>query len=57
MPCRALCEIPESPGHPIKAAIIVIIIINIIIITLPKLRAPEQAIMEFRGLFNKVQLV
>lgn len=57
MPCRALCDTPESPGHPIKAAIIVIITVNIIIVTPPNLRAPEQAIMEFTVLFNKAQLV
>lgn len=54
MPYRTLCDKLESPGHPIKAAIIVITILNI---TLPKLHAPQQAIMEPRVLFNKAQLV
>lgn len=56
-PGRALCATPESPGHPIEAAITVIIIVNIIIMTPPNLREPERAIMEFTVLFNKAQLV
>lgn len=54
---QGLVCLPESPGHPIKAAITVIIIVNIIIMTPPNLREPERAIMEFTVLFNKAQLV
>lgn len=54
-PCRALCAVLESPGHPVKAATIVIIIVTIMTVTLPNPRAPERAITEFTVPFNKAQ--